>query len=92
LIATDIASRGLDIKDVNTVINVEVPKDLDTHIHRIGRTGRAENIGTSYSLLTLEDIGFAVNLCKNFELSGQEIPGDLMELALCDDSYKRKKK
>ena len=38
----------------------------------------------------MEDINFAVSLCKNFEISGQEIPKDLQELALCDDTYKRK--
>lgn len=54
--ATDVASRGLDIKEVNSVVNVELPKDLDTHIHRIGRCGRGENQGSAYSLLTLEDI------------------------------------
>jgi ATP-dependent RNA helicase DDX42 len=72
------------------VINVEVPKDLDTHIHRIGRTGRGESHGTAFSLLTLENIGFAVSLVKNFEMSGQDVPKDLMELALCDDNFKRK--
>jgi superfamily II DNA/RNA helicase len=41
LIATDIASRGLDIPSIKTVINYEIPKDADTYIHRIGRTGRA---------------------------------------------------
>jgi len=40
--------------------------------------------------LTLEDIGFAVSLCKNFEISGQKVPSDLLELALCDDEFKRK--
>ena len=84
------ASRGLDIKEVTCVVNVDAPKDLDTHIHRIGRTGRGENLGIAYSLLTLEDIQFAVSLVKNFEISGSEVPRDLMELALCDDGFKRK--
>lgn len=74
------------------VVNVEIPKDLDTHIHRIGRTGRGDEKGTAYSLLTLENIGFAVQLCKNLEISGQEVPKDLLELAMCDDVFKRKLK
>lgn len=43
LVATDIASRGLDIKEIRTVINYHSPKDADAYIHRIGRTGRAGN-------------------------------------------------
>jgi superfamily II DNA/RNA helicase len=39
MIATDVASRGLDIPSIKVVVNYENPKDLDTHIHRIGRTG-----------------------------------------------------
>ncbi len=41
LIATDIASRGLDVKDINYVINYDLPPNLEDYIHRIGRTGRA---------------------------------------------------
>lgn len=43
LVATDIASRGLDIKEIRTIINFHPPKDADVYIHRIGRTGRAGN-------------------------------------------------
>jgi len=39
LLATDVASRGLDIKDINHVINYDVAKNIETHVHRIGRTG-----------------------------------------------------
>jgi ATP-independent RNA helicase DbpA len=50
LIATDVAARGLDIKDLNAVINFELPHDPEIHIHRIGRTGRAGNEGLALSL------------------------------------------
>ncbi|MCW9025371.1 MAG: ATP-dependent RNA helicase DbpA [Gammaproteobacteria bacterium] len=50
LIATDVAARGLDIKDVNAVINYELSPDPEVHIHRIGRTGRAGNEGLALSL------------------------------------------
>ncbi|CAM9956259.1 unnamed protein product, partial [Choristocarpus tenellus] len=40
LVGTDVASRGLDIKEVNTVVNYDVAKNIETHIHRVGRTGR----------------------------------------------------
>jgi superfamily II DNA/RNA helicase len=39
LVATDIASRGLDVKDIRTVINYDVAKNIETYVHRIGRTG-----------------------------------------------------
>ena len=50
LIATDVAARGLDIKDLPAVINFELSPDPETHIHRIGRTGRAGNKGLAISL------------------------------------------
>ena len=50
LIATDVAARGLDIKDLSAVINFELSPDPEIHIHRIGRTGRADNQGLALSL------------------------------------------
>ncbi len=50
LIATDVAARGLDIKGIDTVLNYDIPKDAETYVHRIGRTGRAGKNGTSYTL------------------------------------------
>jgi len=50
LIATDVAARGLDIKDVDAVINFDLSPDPEIHIHRIGRTGRADNEGLALSL------------------------------------------
>lgn len=50
LIATDVASRGLDVRDINYVINYDMPKVIEDYVHRIGRTGRAGARGTSISL------------------------------------------
>ena len=52
LVATDLASRGLDVKDVGAVINYDLPRDHELYIHRIGRTGRAGKEGLSLSLYT----------------------------------------
>ncbi len=52
LIATDVAARGLDIDDIGYVINYDMPDDIDTYIHRIGRTGRAGKEGTAVSFVT----------------------------------------
>ncbi|MFT3929640.1 MAG: ATP-dependent RNA helicase DbpA [Spongiibacteraceae bacterium] len=57
LVATDVAARGLDIKDLAAVINYEVSRDPEVHIHRIGRTGRAGNEGLALSLFTREESG-----------------------------------
>ena len=55
LIATDVAARGLDIKDLSAVINYEISPDPEVHIHRIGRTGRAEQSGLALSLFKLSE-------------------------------------
>ncbi len=52
LVATDVAARGLDIDDVDAVINYDVPEENEYYIHRIGRTGRARRHGVSYTLVT----------------------------------------
>jgi ATP-independent RNA helicase DbpA len=52
LIATDVAARGLDIKELAAVVNFEITPDPEIHIHRIGRTGRAGNEGLALSLFT----------------------------------------
>jgi ATP-dependent RNA helicase RhlE len=55
LVATDIASRGLDIADVSHVINYDVPQHPEDYIHRIGRTGRMEATGDAFTLMVAED-------------------------------------
>ncbi|MBQ1371706.1 MAG: DEAD/DEAH box helicase, partial [Oscillospiraceae bacterium] len=51
LIATDVASRGIDVDDVDCVINYDVPQENEYYIHRIGRTGRAKRKGVSYTVI-----------------------------------------
>jgi ATP-dependent RNA helicase RhlE len=55
LVATDIASRGIDIQDITHVVNFDFPRDPEDYIHRIGRTGRAKNKGKSFLLLKLNE-------------------------------------
>jgi ATP-dependent RNA helicase DbpA len=57
LVATDIAARGLDIAQLEAVINVDISPDPDTHTHRIGRTGRADEAGWAFSLASLDEMG-----------------------------------
>lgn len=70
LIATDVAARGLDIDDISYVINYDMPDDIDTYIHRIGRTGRAGREGTAVSFVTSEE----EHLVREFEMrTGMDI-------------------
>ena len=55
LVATDVLSRGIDISNLNLVINYDVPRDAEDYIHRIGRTARAETTGTSFTFINEKD-------------------------------------
>ncbi|MGC1633191.1 MAG: DEAD/DEAH box helicase [Gelidibacter sp.] len=55
LIATDVAARGLDIDELDAVINFDIPNKPETYVHRIGRTGRAGHFGNSYSLCSADE-------------------------------------
>jgi ATP-independent RNA helicase DbpA len=57
LVATDIAARGLDISQLEAVINVDITPDADTHTHRIGRTGRVDEEGWAFSLVSVDEMG-----------------------------------
>ncbi|XP_051163787.1 ATP-dependent RNA helicase DDX42 [Leptopilina boulardi] len=89
LVATDVAARGLDIPHIRTVINYDVARDIDTHTHRIGRTGRAGEKGTAYTLVTEKDKEFAGHLVRNLEGVNQEVPKSLMDLALQSSWFRK---
>jgi len=55
LVATDVASRGIDVSEITHVINFDMPGTVDAYIHRIGRTGRAGNVGEAFTLVTPDD-------------------------------------
>ena len=57
LVATDVASRGLDVKELDLVINVDITPDAEVHVHRIGRTGRAGQSGLAVSLASMNEMG-----------------------------------
>ena len=56
LIGTDVISRGIDIKDINMVINYDVPDDAEDYVHRVGRTARASTTGIAYTFINEQDI------------------------------------
>merc|ERR1719460_576733 len=77
LVATDVAARGLDVKDVGVVINYDMPTGINAsedYVHRIGRTGRAGVKGRSYSFFTEKDKKVAAPLIKLLKQANHEIP------------------
>ncbi|CAE7949746.1 ddx42 [Symbiodinium sp. KB8] len=84
LIATDVAARGLDLPSIATVVSYDAARDIETHTHRIGRTGRAGAAGEAYTLLTGDDQNkkMAALLVENLEQANQAVPEDLKGLAM----------
>ena len=64
LVATDVAARGLDIAGLEAVINVDVTPDVEVHTHRVGRTGRADEAGWAFSLVSRSEMGLVARIEK----------------------------
>ncbi|CAK8540293.1 unnamed protein product [Lathyrus sativus] len=79
MIATDVAARGLDIPDVEVVINFSFPLTLEDYVHRIGRTGRAGKKGVAHTFFTNQNKGLAGELVNVLREAGQVVPDDLMK-------------
>jgi ATP-dependent RNA helicase DBP3 len=79
LVATDVAARGLDIPDVEVVLNYTFPLTIEDYIHRIGRTGRAGKKGISYTFFQPGDKSHAGELQQVMRQAGQEVPEELMK-------------
>uniref|UniRef100_A0A453E553 RNA helicase n=1 Tax=Aegilops tauschii subsp. strangulata TaxID=200361 RepID=A0A453E553_AEGTS len=78
--ATDVAARGLDVKDVKYVINYDFPGSLEDYVHRIGRTGRAGATGTAYSFFTAANARFAKDLISILVEAGQKVSPELANM------------
>ncbi|ODQ77162.1 hypothetical protein BABINDRAFT_163674 [Babjeviella inositovora NRRL Y-12698] len=74
MIATSVAARGLDVKQLRLVVNYDAPNHMEDYVHRVGRTGRAGMKGTALTLLTEDQERNATDIAKVMRLSGVEVP------------------
>ncbi|OJD15973.1 pre-mRNA-processing ATP-dependent RNA helicase PRP5 [Emergomyces pasteurianus Ep9510] len=80
LIATSVAARGLDVKQLKLVVNYDAPNHLEDYVHRAGRTGRAGNTGTAVTFLTEDQERYSVDISKALKQSGQPVPEPVQKL------------
>ncbi|TRY76967.1 hypothetical protein TCAL_02687 [Tigriopus californicus] len=81
LIATNVAARGLDVDDVKCVFNFDLPTSIEDYVHRIGRTGRRDRSGVSYTLVTSDNINQVDELIQVLKEADQKVNPDLIELS-----------
>ncbi|XP_065362719.1 probable ATP-dependent RNA helicase DDX46 [Calliphora vicina] len=80
LIATSVAARGLDVKDLILVVNYDVPNHFEDYVHRCGRTGRAGKKGSAWTFLTHDQGRYAGDIIRALELAESIVPDDLQKL------------
>lgn len=85
LIATSVAARGLDVKQLILVVNYDCPNHYEDYVHRCGRTGRAGKKGFAWTFLTPDQGRYSGEIVRALELSGATVPNDLRQLW---DQYK----
>jgi ATP-dependent RNA helicase DDX5/DBP2 len=79
MVATDVAARGIDVKDINYVINYDFPGQMEDYVHRIGRTARAGTTGTAITFFTKDNARQARQLIDLLKEAKQEVPEKLYE-------------
>ncbi|KAK4346291.1 hypothetical protein RND71_032630 [Anisodus tanguticus] len=92
LVATDVAARGLDVKDIRVVVNYDFPTGIEDYVHRIGRTGRAGATGEAYTFFCDQDTKHASDLIKVLEGANQKVPAELRDMASRDGGMGRPKR
>jgi len=87
LVATDVAARGLDVKDIKYVINYDFPAQIEDYVHRIGRTGRASATVSSYTFFTMDKSRHARDLVSVLREANQPVPEELERIASGSGGY-----
>lgn len=80
LLSTNITARGIDVQQVNTVINYDIPKSVHTYLHRIGRSGRWGRKGVGINFVTKNDIYHMKNIEKFYQTQIKELPLNLQSI------------
>ena len=80
LISSNLTARGIDVQQVSTVINFDVPKDIHTYIHRIGRSGRWGRKGTGINFITRRDIRLIRDIEQYYDTQIEEMPAQISSL------------
>lgn len=75
MVATDVAARGLDIRSVKVVVNYDVARSFENHVHRIGRTGRAgDSGGRAITLIQPNETRMAAAIAESLQAGGKPVP------------------
>ena len=92
LVATDVAARGIDVDDVEAVINYDIPQDIEYYVHRIGRTGRAGRKGRSFTFANSREIGKIREIERvcHTTITEKKLPGAAKVLKAKADKYLNK--
>jgi ATP-dependent RNA helicase DDX43 len=90
LVATDVASRGLDIQDITYVINYDFPMHIEDYVHRVGRTGRAGATGKALTFMSRNNWKWARSLIKILSDASQVVPDELVAMATRYESWRER--
>lgn len=90
LVATNVASRGLDFPDVSLVVQFNLPDNIDVYTHRVGRTGRIGQVGHALAYLGPKDKKIAAKLVEFLELNKQNVPDYLRDMAIKAETLKHR--
>jgi len=89
MVATDVAARGLDIPDVQYVVQYDLPGNIDDYVHRIGRTGRRGNVGTALAFTNEQNRPIFEELLKLLQEAKQEIPSWFTKMVSNSQNHRR---
>lgn len=81
LIATSVAARGLDVRELNLVINYDCPNHMEDYVHRVGRTGRAGKKGTAITFITPDQERYSVDIVRALKMSNTPVPFELEQVS-----------